>query len=97
MMLLGPVIGGASALVGMYVSWSLDLPVGGTIVLVATAFFLLAWCFAPRHGLIAKRLRTREQDPPPSRAVRPIPLDGVPEPATAARSHILEPQKEAAT
>ena len=98
MMLLGPVIGGASALVGMYVSWSLDLPVGGTIVLVATSFFLLAWCFAPRHGLIAKRLRTREQDPPPARASSgPSPLDGVPEPATTARSHILEPQKEAAT
>ncbi|MCW5954220.1 MAG: anchored repeat-type ABC transporter permease subunit, partial [Propionibacteriaceae bacterium] len=69
MMLLGPVIGGSSALVGMYISWSLDLPVGGTIVLVATVVFLLAWCFAPRHGLIAKWLRGRgEPDlaPPPS-------------------------------
>lgn len=59
MMLLGPVIGGTSALVGMYVSWSLDLPVGGTIVLAATAVFLLAWCLAPRHGLIARRLQSR--------------------------------------
>lgn len=61
MMLLGPIIGGFSALTGMYVSWSLDLPVGGMIVLVATVVFLLAWFFAPRHGLIAKRLRGREQ------------------------------------
>jgi manganese/iron transport system permease protein len=57
MMLLAPVIGGGSALVGLYVSWSLDLPAGGTIVLVATAVFLLAWVFAPRHGLLMRRLR----------------------------------------
>lgn len=57
MMLLAPVIGGASALVGLYLSWGLDLPVGGTIVLVATVVFLLAWFFAPRHGILVRRLR----------------------------------------
>ena len=59
MMLVAPVIGAGSALVGLYLSWSLDLPAGGTIVLVATAVFLLAWVFAPRHGLLAKYLRGR--------------------------------------
>lgn len=58
MMLLAPVIGSASALVGLYLSWSLDLPVGGMIVLVATAVFLLAWLLAPRHGLVPRRLAT---------------------------------------
>lgn len=57
MMVLAPVVGGCSALVGLYVSWSFDLPAGGTIVLVATAIFLLAWIFAPRHGLLMRRLR----------------------------------------
>ncbi|MFK3983565.1 anchored repeat-type ABC transporter permease subunit [Micromonospora sp. NPDC050397] len=57
MMLLAPVIGGLSALLGLYVSWSWDLPVGGTIVLVLTAVFLTAWLLAPRHGLLARRLR----------------------------------------
>ncbi len=57
MMLLAPTIGGASALVGLYLSWSYDTPVGGTIVLVATAIFLTAWLFAPRHGLLTKRWR----------------------------------------
>ncbi|WP_026877182.1 anchored repeat-type ABC transporter permease subunit [Jiangella gansuensis] len=57
MMLLAPVVGGTSAVLGLYLSWSYDLPVGGTIVLVLTAVFLLAWTFAPRHGLIAKRWR----------------------------------------
>lgn len=57
MMLVSPVIGAGSAVVGLYLSWSLDLPAGGTIVLVATVVFLLAWIFAPRHGLLTKRLR----------------------------------------
>ncbi len=56
MMLVAPVIGAGSALVGLYLSWSLDLPAGGTIVLVATAVFLLSWVFAPRHGLLVKGL-----------------------------------------
>ncbi|RUR03547.1 anchored repeat-type ABC transporter permease subunit [Labedella endophytica] len=59
MMLLAPVIGGSSALLGLYLSWSLDLPVGGVIVLVATAVFLIAWFFAPRHGLLMAYLRRR--------------------------------------
>jgi manganese/iron transport system permease protein len=54
MMLVAPLIGGGSALVGLYVSWSWDLPVGGTIVLTLTAVFLTAWLLAPRHGLLAR-------------------------------------------
>ncbi|MFH8252835.1 anchored repeat-type ABC transporter permease subunit [Microbacterium sp. B2969] len=59
MMLLAPIIGGAAALIGLYISWSWDFPTGGTIVLVLTAAFLLAWFFAPRTGLIAKTWRRR--------------------------------------
>ncbi|MEH1128464.1 anchored repeat-type ABC transporter permease subunit [Micromonospora sp. CPCC 206061] len=54
MMLIAPLIGGGCALVGLYVSWSWDLPVGGTIVLTLTAVFLTAWVLAPRHGLLAR-------------------------------------------
>ncbi len=54
MMLLSPAIGASCAAVGVYLSWSYDLPVGGTIVLVLTAAFLATWTFAPRHGLVAK-------------------------------------------
>jgi manganese/iron transport system permease protein len=59
MMAIAPAVGGVSALVGLYVSWSWDLPVGGTIVLVLTAAFLLAWVFAPRHGLLARTRGSR--------------------------------------
>lgn len=54
MMVLSPAIGGVAALVGLYVSWSWDYPTGGTIVLVLTACFLLAWAFAPRQGILAQ-------------------------------------------
>lgn len=71
MMLLAPLVGGASALLGLYLSWSVDLPTGGTIVLVATAFFLLAWALAPRHGLLA-RLGRRRRRPPVAEAPAPL-------------------------
>ncbi len=58
MMVLSPVIGASGAVVGLYLSWSYDLPVGGTIVLVLTAVFLAAWLLGPRHGLLA-RVRNR--------------------------------------
>lgn len=57
MMALGPTIGAGSALVGLYVSWSWDLPTGGTVVLVLTAVFVLAWIAAPRRGLLARTAR----------------------------------------
>lgn len=60
MMVLAPLIGALSALVGLYLSWSINLPAGGTIVLVATGFFLIAWLFAP-HGLWG-RVRRREPE-----------------------------------
>ncbi len=48
-------IGAGSAFVGLYLSWALDVPTGGTIVLVCTVAFLLAWAFGPRHGLLRAR------------------------------------------
>jgi len=61
MMALAPAIGGLSALLGLYVSWSWDLPTGGTIVLVLTACFLAAWFFAPRQGVVAKRAQNKTE------------------------------------
>ncbi|RIQ25899.1 anchored repeat-type ABC transporter permease subunit [Jiangella rhizosphaerae] len=71
MMLLAPAIGGSGAVVGLYLSWSYDLPVGGSIVLVLAGVFLAAWTFAPRHGLLARRWRRGglEENPAPAGAV----------------------------
>ena len=56
MMVLAPIFGMAASLIGVYLSWSapVDLPAGGTIVLVSTMGFLIAWVFAPRHGLLGR-------------------------------------------
>ena len=59
MMILSPALGASGGLVGLYLSWALDVPTGATIVLVLTACFVLAWVFAPRHGLLARSLRER--------------------------------------
>lgn len=61
MMTIAPAVGAASAILGLYFSWSLDLPAGGSIVLVATTIFVLAWLFAPRHGVLGVRLRVRQR------------------------------------
>ncbi|OKL46618.1 anchored repeat-type ABC transporter permease subunit [Boudabousia liubingyangii] len=54
MMTMAAGIGALSALLGVYLSWSLNIPTGATIVLVATVIFLFAWIFAPKHGLLGK-------------------------------------------
>jgi manganese/iron transport system permease protein len=55
MMVLAAAIGGLSCLIGLYVSYSVNLASGGLIVIVVSSFFLAAWLFGPRHGLLAGR------------------------------------------
>lgn len=64
MMTFSPIIGALSAIIGLYLSWSLDTPAGGTIVLVATAFFVVAWVIAPRHGMLSRWLAARRNRTP---------------------------------
>ncbi len=52
MMALATLIGTVSAVIGLYLSFMLDVASGGTIVLVVTSFFLLAFLFSPQRGLI---------------------------------------------
>ena len=54
MMLVAPAIGAVTAFFGLYLSWAIDLPTGGSIVLLATTIFLLTWVLAPRHGLLGR-------------------------------------------
>ncbi len=90
MMILSPVIGGLGAFIGLYLSWSWDIPTGGTIVLVLTAAFLGAWFFAPRQGVLPKAIRRARRipaspSPEPSRAVTAPARenDDTPEPVNA--------------
>lgn len=49
----------ASAIVGIYVSYSRNAATGACIVLSQSMFFVLAMIFAPKHGLLASRGRKR--------------------------------------
>ncbi len=62
MMCIAPILGAASAFVGIYLSWALDLPAGGAIVLTSTAVFLLCWLWGPRHGLASQRRAAAAKD-----------------------------------
>ncbi len=59
MMLLSAGIAMLSGVVGLFASYHANTAAGGTIVLTATAFFLLALAFAPDHGLLAGWLQNR--------------------------------------
>ena len=48
MMPLGAVLGAASGVLGLYISWHTDLAAGGMIVLTATGFFIAALADQPR-------------------------------------------------
>jgi manganese/iron transport system permease protein len=52
-------IGTVTSFVGAYASYFLDGATGGIIVVLQTAMFLLAFVFAPKHGVLAARRRAR--------------------------------------
>jgi manganese/iron transport system permease protein len=53
-------IGTATSFVGAYASYFLDGATGGIIVVLQTLIFLLAFVFAPKHGMLAARRRARQ-------------------------------------
>jgi manganese/iron transport system permease protein len=55
LLVLAVLIGAASSFIGAYVSYFLDGATGGIIVVLQTAVFLLAFFFAPKHGMLAAR------------------------------------------
>lgn len=59
MMFVSALVGAASAVAGLYLSYYLDVASGAAIVLTATAAFVAAFVAAPRRGLLARRAATR--------------------------------------
>tara|TARA_Y100001968_G_scaffold301772_1_gene314390 strand:+ start:293 stop:1165 length:873 start_codon:yes stop_codon:yes gene_type:complete len=54
MTLLAVISSVTSSIFGFYISFWFDLPPGGTIVLVQTLIFLIAFLFAPRYGVLKR-------------------------------------------
>jgi ABC-type Mn2+/Zn2+ transport system permease subunit len=61
MMLVAALIGVLSSIIGLYLSYYLNIVSGSAIVLVATAFFLMAFFFAPQKGWAWQRLRVQRR------------------------------------
>lgn len=59
MLAISMLVGIGSSVVGLYLSFHFDVASGASIVLVATAIFLIALIAAPRHGLVARWWRSR--------------------------------------
>jgi ABC-type Mn2+/Zn2+ transport system permease subunit len=62
MMALAAAFGAASGVLGLYLSFYVNIASGPAIVLVCTAFFILAFLFSPRQGLV-KRLCLAHKPP----------------------------------
>ena len=54
-------VGTLSSLIGAYLSFFLDGATGGVIVVLQTLVFLLAFFFAPKHGMLASRRRAARE------------------------------------
>jgi ABC-type Mn2+/Zn2+ transport system permease subunit len=55
MMALAATIGAVSAVAGLYLSFYVNIASGPAIVLTCTLFFLLAFLFSPRQGVLSQR------------------------------------------
>jgi ABC-type Mn2+/Zn2+ transport system permease subunit len=62
-MAVGAVVGALSALTGLYLSYHANVATSAAVVLAATCFFLLAFLFSPRQGLLWPRRRRLSNAP----------------------------------
>jgi manganese/iron transport system permease protein len=60
LLVIAVVIGSLSSFFGAYISYFLDGATGGVIICLQTSVFILAFFFAPKHGLLATRRRAAE-------------------------------------
>ena len=63
MMIISALIGAASSVIGLYLSFYLSVASGAAVVLTATFFFLLAFLFAPARGIVPRWWHARRGHP----------------------------------
>ena len=59
LLMIAVAMGSITSFLGAWASYYLDGATGGIIVVAQTLLFLLAFVFAPKHGLLASRRRAR--------------------------------------
>jgi ABC-type Mn2+/Zn2+ transport system permease subunit len=62
MMVVAAIIGAFSNVVGLYLSFYINIASGPAMVLVATVIFTLVFLFAPERGLLWRAGRDRRQE-----------------------------------
>jgi ABC-type Mn2+/Zn2+ transport system permease subunit len=55
MMLISAALGALSSIIGLYLSYYINIVSGSAMVLTATGFFLLAFLFNPRQGILRRK------------------------------------------
>ena len=60
LLMISTAIGMFTSFFGAYLSYFLDGATGGIIVCLQTLLFLIAFVFAPKHGILAARKRSAE-------------------------------------
>ncbi|UVC07932.1 metal ABC transporter permease [Rhizobium sp. TH2] len=60
LLVIAVMIGTLTSSIGAYASYFLDGATGGIIVVLQTLIFLIAFFFAPKHGMLAARRRAAE-------------------------------------
>ncbi|CEA09386.1 Manganese transport system membrane protein MntB [Arthrobacter saudimassiliensis] len=68
MLFLAPAVSVACSVTGLYLSWYLDTSPGGMMVLCQGVVFTLVYLFAPRQGIIGRRLAARRRQMAPAAA-----------------------------
>ncbi|REJ07519.1 metal ABC transporter permease [Halobacillus trueperi] len=61
MIFLASAIGVLSSVIGLYFSFTYNLASGATIVMAATAIFILTFLFSPKHGWLWRMLKVRKK------------------------------------
>ncbi len=61
MILLAAFFGALASIIGLYFSFVYNLSSGAVIVLVSTAFFLMAFFFSPKQGLLWRTIRGKKK------------------------------------
>jgi manganese/iron transport system permease protein len=62
---ISSLMGAATSLAGAYASYFFEGATGGCIVTLQMLVFLIAFVFAPKHGLLAAKRRARQSTPAP--------------------------------
>lgn len=66
MMLVSAALGALASMIGLYLSYYLNIASGAAVVLTATVFFFGVYVFAPRRGLLWSRRSSPRRAPAPT-------------------------------